>query len=822
MNGCDVELGGAMRATLTRILLAALLAGGIVAATGGSAPAATSQTIAAGASDTNLPTESKWPGAQNPPYVCCWSKQGQYVTFSFNTGDTATTLALRYSAGGGNAVRTLELDGAIWVASQTFPTTRNWSTWSTVSLNASLPAGPHTLTVLFDSTHGSSRYINLDNLTITQAAPPPPPPPPPPPAAPTENGPPTIAGTPQVGATLTATPGTWSGSPDTFTYSYQWNRCTPDCAPTPDTTASYQLTSDDLGATLTVTVVATNTTGPSAPATSAPTATITVAPLSETIAAGTSVTNLATESKWPGAQDPPYVCCWGKQGQYVTFSFNAGNTRTALSLRYSAGGGSAVRTLELDGTVWVPAQTFPATANWSTWTTLSLSASLPPGPHTLTVLYDSTHGSSRYLNLDYLQVSPVGPPPDGVIVALGYADSAGGLTPWAGSPNTTFIGEPPQCCATHGPDNGSNGYDSGAVDVTNTSASPVVVDSVSVDFGGGSKPSTIALWGAGQAGGLPVTLGPGENVVLTMTSGFNFDGSDLLGEACHPDTGVVPVVHVSFNGSITDYLDSHQILNSGGADLASCPGDVSEETPFTTVLPGSQPASAPSNTVTPAVVGTAAQNRVLSGIAGGWSASPPPALTFGWLRCDTGGLNCAAIPNTAALTYIPSADDVGSTLRFAVTASNDSGAITVSSTPTGVVQSGGALGQLGNTSTGFTSIAVANRTEIGSTFTASATGTAIDFEFFARGAAHDQVFTPRLYQVAGGVTTLLATGTSITVPLGTDGQWYVSGLTATPIIAGAQYYLALDPSGASTGTYVGSETDGTLSVFVDYTPQPAP
>ena len=624
----------------------------------------------------------------------------------------------------------------------------------------------------------------------------------------------------QAGRTLTATTGDWTGSPTG--YGYQWNRCTPDCAPTTDTTSSYPLTNADVGATLTVTVTATNTTGPSAPATSAPTAAITAAPVTETIAANASDTNLPTESKWPGAENPPYVCCWGNQGQYVTFSFNAGDGSTALSLRYSAGGGDAVRTLELDGTVWVGAQTFPATADWSTWATLPLTASLPAGPHTLTVLFDTSQGSSRYINLDNLQVAPVGPPPDGVVVALGYADSATGLTPWAGSPGTTFIGESPQCCATHGPDIGNPGYDAGAIEIANTSASSVVVDSLSVDFGGGSTPSTISIWGSDNGGALPVTLAPGENAVLTMTSRFNFDSSDLLGEACHPDTGVVPVVHVSLNGSLTDYLDSHQILNSGGADLASCPGDVSEQTPFTTVVPGDQPPAAPTNTVAPALVGTAVEGRVLSGIAGGWSASPPPTLAFGWLRCDGDGLNCVAIPNADTLTYLPTLDDVGSTLRFAVTASNDSGGITVSSAPSDLVQSGGAVGQLGNTSTGFTSIDISNHTEIGSSFTAAATGDAFDFEFYARGAANDQTFTPRLYEVAGGAMTLLTTGAPITVPRGTDGRWYVSDLTSTPINAGTQYYLALSPSGAPTGTYLGSEQDGTLAVFVDYTPQPAP
>jgi hypothetical protein len=804
-----------MRAQITRILLVAVLASGMLVAAAAASPAATSQTIAAGSSDTNLPTESRWPGSQNPPYVCCWSKQGQYVTFTFDVAGGSTDLALRYSAGSGAAKRKLELDGAVWVAAETFASTTNWSTWATVTLNTTLSAGTHTLKVWFDSTSGSTRYLNLDNLTVTQLAPPPPPPPP---AAPTNSDPPTITGVAQAGSTLTASPGTWTGSPDTFSFAYQWNRCTPDCVATSDTTASYLLTGEDVGATLTLTVVASNSTGSSAPVTSAPTSVITTAPVTETIAANASDTNLPTESRWPGSQDPPYVCCWSKQGQYVTFSFTAGDARTDLALRYSAGGGAAVRTLEMDGGVWVAAQTFPATSSWSSWTTLTLTTSLSAGPHTLTLLFDSASGSSHYLNLDNLKVSPIGLPPDGVVVSLGYADSATGLTPWAGSSGTTFIGEAPQCCATHGADNGSPGYDSGAIEINNTSTSSVVVDSVSVDFGGGSRPSTIALWASGQGGSLPMTLPPGDDVVLTMTSGFNFDGSDLLGEACHPNTGVVPVVHVGLNGTLTDYLDSNQILNAGGADLASCPGDVSEQAPFTTVFPGSQPVTAPVNRVPPAVVGTAAQNRVLSGIAGDWSASPPPTLAMQWLRCDAGGLNCVAIPGAQTPTYRPSSDDVGSTLRFAVTASNGSGEIVMPSSPTAVVLAGNDLAQLGNVSTGFSSIEVSKSTEIGSRFTASAGGTAIDFEFYARGAAKAQGFTPKLYEVAAGVKTLLGTGASITVPRGTDGQWYTSALPATPLVAGAQYYLALDPSGASSGTYVGSETDGTLSVFVDYTP----
>ncbi len=545
------------------------------------------------------------------------------------------------------------------------------------------------------------------------------------------------------------------------------------------------------------------------------------------IGAGTSSTNLPTETVWPGAQNAPYVCCWDAQGQFVTFSFTVVAGATDLTLRYSAGNGVATRKLELDGTVWTASQAFPATTNWSTWTTLTLTRTLTGGAHTLKIWFDGTAGSSQFLNLDNLTVSQSAPPPAGVTVSLGYADSSTGITPWLGSPNTTFIGETPQCCSTHGPNNGGNGYDGGAIEVANNSAAPVTVNSVTADFGGGSSPAHFDLWGATTTPHLPQVLAPGARLVLTATSTFNFDTSDLFGEACHINAGVVPAVHVTVNGALTDYDDSHQILNSDGADLASCPGDVSEQHVFTAVVPGVQPVAAPVNDILPSITtagtaaapGTPVTDRVVSGFAGAWNASPPPALALQWTRCDAGGNGCVAIAGATTPTFVPTAADVGRTLRLHVTASSASSSVTASSAPTTIVQTGPAMRQLGHTLTGFSSLFVNNPTELSWLEMPTGSGTSTDFAFFARGAGNDQVFIPRIYAAPNGQKgSLLASGAPVTVPKGANGRWYVSDLSGLRLTTGTQVVFAVDPSGSFNGTYLGSEANGEPAFFVDYAP----
>src|SRR5256885_1411255 len=98
--------------------------------------------------------------------------------------------------------------------------------------------------------------------------------------------------------------------------------------------------------------------------------------------------------------------------------------------------------------------------------------------------------------------------------------------------------------------------------------------------------------------------------------------------------------------------------------------------------------TAPGNTGEPVVSGRTVQGETLRTSNGSWSGTTPLRFRYRWLRCDQSG-NCVDIGGATASTYVPTADDIGRTLRVRVTARNSLGARSSTSTPTGVVTKGG-------------------------------------------------------------------------------------------------------------------------------------
>ena len=180
------------------------------------------------------------------------------------------------------------------------------------------------------------------------------PPPPPPPTAPSNTAVPTVSGTAQVGQTLTAHDGTWSGTTP-ITYTHQWQREGTNI--TGATGSTYTPASADVAHTLDVVVTAHNTAG-SESATSTPTAAIakesvpsvptasfTYSPTSPEV--GQPVAFDATASTCP---DSPCTYEWSNDGgpvQPVPPQFPLGSGQT-ISLTFTTVGTEYIRLLVTD------------------------------------------------------------------------------------------------------------------------------------------------------------------------------------------------------------------------------------------------------------------------------------------------------------------------------------------------------------------------------------------------------------------------------------------------------------------------------------------
>jgi acid phosphatase type 7 len=94
---------------------------------------------------------------------------------------------------------------------------------------------------------------------------------------------------------------------------------------------------------------------------------------------------------------------------------------------------------------------------------------------------------------------------------------------------------------------------------------------------------------------------------------------------------------------------------------------------------------APTNTSPPSILGSPQPAQALTAQQGAWTGTQPIDYTYQWRRCDAAGSSCADLPGADDSSYVVAGDDVGSTLRVAVTATNGAGSATAVSAPTGVV-----------------------------------------------------------------------------------------------------------------------------------------
>ncbi len=178
---------------------------------------------------------------------------------------------------------------------------------------------------------GSSSASSAQTATVTSATP----------AAPANTAVPTISGTAQQGNTLTASNGSWSGSPTS--YAYHWQDCTSSTSCTNitgATSSTYTLQSSDVGDTIDIVVTASNA-GGSSSATSALTAAVTSSGSSDPPPGELSCTLNATTSSFAtqiADATPGQVVCLAS-GDYSSFT---GTSKSAPGITITAAPGATV------------------------------------------------------------------------------------------------------------------------------------------------------------------------------------------------------------------------------------------------------------------------------------------------------------------------------------------------------------------------------------------------------------------------------------------------------------------------------------------------
>ncbi|MDQ6867126.1 MAG: hypothetical protein M3178_01420 [Pseudomonadota bacterium] len=522
---------------------------------------------------------------------------------------------------------------------------------------------------------------------------------------------PTISGTAQVGQTLTATTGTWTHNPTSFTY--QWNRA--GGAISGATASTYVPVAADVGNTLMVAVVARNSGGSSAPATSAATSTVIPAPpavpvntalptISGTPQVGQTLT--ATNGTWTNSPTS-FAYQWNRAGgaisgatasTYVPVAADVGNTLTVSVTAANGSGSSAPATsaatsaiIDIIPTIntaasipGTPQVGSPITATDAVWnhsvtsvayqwkaagingtgtgaTTLTYTPAAGDFGKTLTITVTATNSGGTS--------APSTSAASAVVIAAG---SVPALSPTATLFNTTLS-------ATF---NGWTGYQSRQIiSAANLTLPSFTLGLIQVTFtlATGSSGATLTGSDIGNLGTSNPISFDGNQVPLKFGGSSTITG---LGPGAFV-SDAVPFTINPVSGIIISTLWGAGTINSAGSSTSNNNTTSSSNTitDQTATTPPNYPAAWDTRTnqclfisnitfsAAPFITGVAQVGQTLTASHGAWTNSPT-SYTYQWNRAGS------AISGATAATYVPITADVGNTLTVAVVAKNSGGSST--------------------------------------------------------------------------------------------------------------------------------------------------
>lgn len=486
---------------------------------------------------------------------------------------------------------------------------------------------------------------------------------------------PAVTGTRTTGSTLTASPGSWSGSPAP-SITYTWFACTTAVTAvsstqpagctgiTGATGPTFQITAANAGTFVTARVTATNSAGStsrwatSTVAVAGAPATTTAPSVSGTAALGGTLT--AQSGVWVGSPTPTLSNAW----------FTCTSPVTAVASSKPA---ACTQISGATGATYVPVE-----ANAGKFIAASVTGT-------------NTHGTATRFTTttSVIGAAPVAP---GDPYVTGTAAVGSTLTTFSGA----FTGNPTTYTPT-GANAGRtyNGYNVMSIQTALTRAGiPTTVDGI---YGPQTRANVRTYQ---QRNGLTVDgiVGPQTwghmSTLLNNTPTISYAWftcttpvtavSSTLPSGCTAIGGATGSTFVVVQANSGKYLTSR-------ITATSSTGSASKWAQSTVAV-----ASAPATTSSPTVSGTAAIGSTLTTNPGVWTGSPTPALSYAWFACTSAvtavpsskPASCSPISGASAATYVPVDANAGKFIAASVTGTNSVAAVTKWTTTTTVIASG--------------------------------------------------------------------------------------------------------------------------------------
>ena len=208
----------------------------------------------------------------------------------------------------------------------------------------------------------------------------------------------------------------------------------------------------------------------------------------------------------------------------------------------------------------------------------------------------------------------------------------------------------------------------------------------------GAGPTVGAPAGGVAHDGETLSADPGTwNGTGTLTYAYQWQRCDASGDHCQNIAGAT--------GS--HYTPTAADVGNTVRVVVTATNEAGTSTPTASTPIAIKASSAPVSTTPPVLSGPAAQGHPLTANPGNWSVPGPATYTYQWQRCDATGANCVDIPGATDDTYTPTAADVGHTLRAEITATNDAGTASTTTTPSAPVRAASDPGDLAGVAGGL-------------------------------------------------------------------------------------------------------------------------